>query len=546
MFVNSTKPVWALRTKAVLGVVVIASLLLLFNGLLVGWAMSSGLFGTGPANVPPTGVAGLEDWQRGFFLPAVGLGLLQLGLVFAVSHVLVGRWLKPLAALQDGMARALQGDLAQAVAVDREDELGQLGRAFNALQDRLNRLMSSIKECSVHLGQSANQISAVAHEIERISQAEETRSEEVNEATVALHQISEAVMQLARSTRSQAQASEATTAEGIALMAEVMERMSIMSGEIRQAADQVFALQSSVGTIVTALADISGIADQTNLLALNAAIEAARAGDQGRGFAVVADEVRSLSVRTAESAQDVSRIIAQLNTNVARSCGVMNRLAEEVQGNQVKTERARALLSDMDRHIGAFVRQSEHIHDSIGQQLNQFAALETTLACLFETLRENGAKIGNTANISETLFGLTRRLDGEVDGIRFVPMRLEKPLPEGSERRVTPRREGTLLVSVHVGDEVAEGLSQDISGTGMNLVVKRLLERGQIVELAIRPPNKDYQAYEAAPPVRISAEIKWRRSEGGDRYRYGLHFGALSSAQRAHVAACCAFFDAIP
>ncbi|WP_394510626.1 methyl-accepting chemotaxis protein [Roseateles sp. DXS20W] len=180
-----------------------------------------------------------------------------------------------------------------------------------------------------------------------------------------------------------------------------------VSTRVREAAESSAALmQSAVGQVRQIemsshemgdiIAVIDSIAFQTNILALNAAVEAARAGEQGRGFAVVASEVRALAQRSAASAAQVKRLIAQsaeqveqgarsietlgqtladivggvrelsgrvgemADGSVAQAAG-LGTLAEAVQGANALTQRNAAMVADSARAARELGERTEEL-----------------------------------------------------------------------------------------------------------------------------------------------------------------------------------------
>lgn len=241
----------------------------------------------------------------------VVLVLTVLGLFFGTT--LVGR----------GIVRALQqvvdamtdissgaGDLTRRLPAEGDDELTALARAFNAFMTQLHGLVVEVRDVSNRLSVNAQALSASTA---NLSDSTIRQAAGVEETTTTL----QAVANQVRLTASDSQGSAADAGKA-------REAARAGADVVHTAVEGIGAVERSAAQITTITETLDTIAFQTNLLALNAAVEAARAGEAGRGFAVVATEVRALSGRSAESAKEVRRLIADAVGKVRNATGAVN------------------------------------------------------------------------------------------------------------------------------------------------------------------------------------------------------------------------------
>ncbi|USD66987.1 methyl-accepting chemotaxis protein [Vibrio sp. SCSIO 43136] len=261
-----------------------------------------------------------------------------------------------------------EGDLTQRLDESRNDEIGQVAKAFNKfviqIQDIIKESRSLADQAEASCGQMGNIISDT-------DTAVQTQKNELDQVATAATEMVHAVQEIsinAENSRSSATSAEELVAQGHQVVDQAVNHVETLSHDIETAEGLVNSLRQDADQIGSVLSVIGDIADQTNLLALNAAIEAARAGEYGRGFAVVADEVRSLASKTQESTISIREIIEKLQSNTVEVQQVMNQNRIQADETVEQARNVSQLLGQMNDAVSGIQVQTEQIACATSEQ----------------------------------------------------------------------------------------------------------------------------------------------------------------------------------
>ena len=312
------------------------------------------------------------------------------------------------------------GDLTQSLSIKSNDEIGQLGQAFNHMIDSLKKLVAEVRNGMDHVASASQQI--VLGNLDLSSRTEQQAS--------SLEQTAASMEQFTTSVQSNADAArEASNFVQNASM--VAQRGGEVVGQVVSTMGEIEASSKKINDIIGV---IDGIAFQTNILALNAAVEAARAGEQGRGFAVVASEVRNLAQRSASAAKEIKGLIQESVSKVGEGSRLVGD-AGETMADIVRS--VQSVTEIMNRISSASAEQSSgisQVNQAVGQldqMTQQNAALVEEASAAAGSLKEQAGKLVSAV----AFFKLSNIIESTVLPVTVPKAEIARPVTI-SERKV--------------------------------------------------------------------------------------------------------------
>ncbi|MGE5551603.1 MAG: methyl-accepting chemotaxis protein [Bacteroidota bacterium] len=205
-----------------------------------------------------------------------------------------------------------------------------MGEATNAARslvtsaDRVAEIVQHSDAASTQTAEFGKQLAVSAEEtlryIRRAGPAIVEMADKIQGLAATVQEVARAAEEMDRTARS--------GKEALAKATDQMRAIEHVTEDSRALVDRLGERSVAIGQIVRV---ITNIARQTKLLALNASIEAARAGEEGRGFQVVAMSIRDLAMQSAQAAETITGLIAEIQEQTVQTVKAIDRGGEQIK-----------------------------------------------------------------------------------------------------------------------------------------------------------------------------------------------------------------------
>jgi methyl-accepting chemotaxis protein len=400
---------------------------------------------------------------RGVEFPAWGALFVALGvggcIGFALSRALGQKFEALLELTERIRAGDLRTDIPMPASSILSDETDDLSRSLRGMVGKLREMVSSVQRTAQSVTTSARDLTrsiqhvrvgnqGISSTVEEIRGSVENEQELLDNAARSIRDIAADIdLNAGRAREAFGFAAEANqkAGAGVEVSRLAIEKMRSVFERVEQAGVKVFDLEAKTRHVHQITEIITSVAQRTNLLSLNASIEAARAGEAGRGFSVVADEIRKLSENVSHSADEISKLIHEIQSDTVEVADEMRESSMVIGEGREDVNAIASSLEQISMAVSEAAARSEEIFHGADQQSMSTERMVSSMSEISKVAGSNAVAIEDVSRTARTQLEAvaatvesSEALTALADELRGVLGRFETGSESVSSRAASP------------------------------------------------------------------------------------------------------------